>query len=208
MKRRVLLMALMLLGSANAGATDIAGKWGIGAALFNSGFETSLIHGHSNRTAWVFDVSLSGAKSDRTDQTTSQPDLEVSSNSWAIGAGPALRRFFRPESDFSPYGDLFVSGHYQHQHAEATGDPFITSQTINTSIAGVSTGLRFGLEYFTRWHCSIAADTNILQLGWDRVSDKSEALVIGLPPSQANTTDNRYFASFGVAPRLLVRAYF
>lgn len=199
MKGLVLLMALMLLGAANAGATDIAGKWGIGAALFNSGFETSLIHGHSNRTAWVFDVSLSGSTTDRTEQAISLPENKISLNSWGIEAGPALRRFFRPESDFSPYGDLFVSGRYQHTHREDSSP----SQSLNHSIAGVATGLRFGLEYFSRWHCSIAADTDLLQLRWDRTSDEFE-----VPGIHLSTTDNRYAVSFGVAPRLIVRAYF
>ena len=197
---------MLVLGASVAGAEDIKGKWGIGAALFNPGFESSLIRGHSNRTAWVFDVFLSGISDDRTDKATSQLDVEHSTSTWAIGAGPALRRFFRPESDFSPYGDLFVFGNYQHRHdtAAAVGDP-LPLQSSNSSNAGVSTGLRFGLEYFTRWHCSIAAHTDILQLRWDRFNDETEQPGV---PAQSSTHENVYRASFGIAPRLLVRAYF
>lgn len=206
MRRPVLalVLVLMLLGAVNAGATDIAGKWGIGAALFNTGFETSLIRGHSNRTAWVFDVSLNGGSVDRTDkQSTSPDDVKINGNDWGISVGPSLRRFFRPESEFSPYGDLFVAGNYQRQHGESTIGSS-TSTSTNT-LSGVETGLRFGLEYFTRWHFSIAADTDILSLRWDRFSQKQEQQ---LPAVQASATENRYAASFALAPRLLVRAYF
>lgn len=203
MKRLGWVMGLMLGLAGNAGAVDIAGKWGIGATLFNSGVETSLIRGHSDRTAWVFDVGFLVNTSDRTDESTGQPNVTANSDTWRVNAGPGLRRFFRPSSEFSPYADWFVSVSYLHDHGETTAPP---AQTTNESIFGVGTGLAFGLEYFTRWHCSIAADTDVFGLRWDRDSARGESAVI--PGLVVKSTQNRFVTTLGIAPRLVVRAYF
>src|SRR5262245_51581645 len=111
MKTGMTVVAALVLLAAKAGATDIAGKWGIGASLFNSGIETSLIHGHSERTAWTLSFLLNGRSSDLS-LTLISPveitDQNRNSNTWRIGARPSIRRFTRPSSDFSPYGDWFA----------------------------------------------------------------------------------------------------
>jgi hypothetical protein len=201
MKSAMAVMAavtVLLLAAASAGATDIAGKWGIGASLFDSGFETSLIHGHSDRTAWVFDVSFAGTARDLAFESSLTPQRNGNTNNWVIAAGPALRRYTRPSSEFSPYGDVFASFEYQGAHRGGS-----TTLPRTDKRVGVATGFAFGLEYFTRRHFSIAADTNVLTLRWDRLT--SHANVFGLIQ---DSTQDSWAAAAVLEPRLVVRAYF
>jgi hypothetical protein len=190
-------MAGLLLAAANAGATDIAGKWGIGASLFDSGFETSLIHGHSDRTAWLFDVSFRGSAQDFAFESNLAPQINSNASDWVLAAGPALRRFTRPSSEFSPYGDLFASFEYSGIHR---GPP--SSRTFKR--VGVATGLAFGLEYFTRRHFSIAVDTSVLTLRWNRLTIHATSL----SGAFRDATEDLYTASAALEPHLVVRAYF
>jgi hypothetical protein len=189
----------LLLAAASAGATDIAGKWGIGASLFNSGFETSLIHGHSDRTAWVFDVFFRGTARDLAFESGLGSQINSNANNWTIAAGPALRRFTRPSSEFSPYGDVFASFNYGRIHRG--GDAFLPR---TDKVVGVETGLAFGLEYFTRRHFSIAADTNVLTLRWNRLTSHA----IGLFGQTRDVTQDGWAAVAAIEPRLVLRAYF
>jgi len=197
MRRTIAVLLGLVLGAANAGATDIAGKWGIGASVFSGGVETSLIHGHSDRTAWVFDVAFRGRNFDRTIELVPGPELTGNLNNWSVIAGPSLRRYTRPASEFSPYGDVFVSFDYAGDHLGYLG----FSGTAKR--AGLSTGLAFGLEYFTRWHCSFSAHTSVLTLGWDR-----QTFELGGFGLVRKTTADVFSASAGLAPRVEVRAYF
>jgi len=202
MKSATAAMAAMtglLLAATNARATDIAGKWGIGASVFNSGFETSLIHGHSERTAWVFDVTFKGDARDLAFESNLGPQRDGNANNWGIAAGPALRRFTRPSSEFSPYGDVFASFEYASSHRGGVAVPQTDKRT------GVVTGLAFGLEYFTRRHFSIAVDTNLLTLRWDRLTTSQGFSASVLVQS---STENRWAAVAGLEPRLVLRAYF
>jgi hypothetical protein len=192
-------MAGLLLAAANAGATDIAGKWGIGASAFDSGFETSLIHGHSDRTAWVFDVSFKGTARDLAFESNLGSQIDGNANNWTIVAGPALRRFTRPSSEFSPYGDVFASFDYGRIHRG--GGAFLPR---TDKVVGVETGLAFGLEYFTHRHFSIAADTNVLTLRWNRLTSH----VTGLFGQTRDLTADGWAAVAALEPHLVVRAYF
>src|SRR4249920_891510 len=140
---RVLWMAVvfMLLGF-DAQALEIKGKWGIGAGLFGNGFETSLMRGVSDRSLWALDfqgrqvsqhldTTLPGALDHRTD--------------WLVQAGPRYRRFFRPASSFSPYGDLFAAGFYRSSNQ--TGESIEAESTT----WGAELGLAFRVEYQTPW---------------------------------------------------------
>jgi hypothetical protein len=195
----VVAMTGLLLAATNAGATDLAGKWGIGASVFSSGFETSLIHGHSDRTAWVFDVTFKGEARDLAFELNLEPERDGNANNWGIAAGPALRRFTRPSSEFSPYGDVFASFEYASSHRGGVAVPQTDKRT------GVVTGLAFGLEYFTRRHFSIAVDTDLLTLRWDRLTTSRG---YSAPGQVESSTEDRWGAVAGLAPRLVLRAYF
>jgi hypothetical protein len=193
MKRVVPVLALLLCAP-SAWATDIDGKWGIGAGLFNGGSEISLIRGHSERTAYVFDVQLAGDVEDNKLNYGAGPDQQSNQNSWSVGFGPRLRRFTRPSSEFSPYWDLFMSTNYTRSHA--SGDR-------NGHRWGLATGVGFGLEYFTPWHCSIAAHSGFARLAWDQYHSES-----GTAPNTFGIDQRNFSVGIGIAPTLYVRAYF
>lgn len=189
------LCVMMLAGTSVAGAVDIKDKWGIGAGVFNSPAEASLIRGHSNRTAWVFDLSFGGSVVDSKDEYPGSGTVsEYNSNDWRVVAGPRFRRFLRPSSEFSPYWDLFLSASFGRSHR---------SGPVNRTSVGLGSGAGFGLEYYTPWHFSIAAHTDVFEIRWDRSRRRA-----GLPPYENVETDRLYGGSFGLDPRLYLRAYF
>ena len=202
MTRAIVVLVAMLLGAPNAAATDINDKWGIGASVFNSSVETTLIRGVSDRTAWVLGLTFRGSNADRTTQVSCPiceiPPEEGNANLVQIDAGPALRRFTRPASEFSPYGDLFVSFGYGRSR-NGTGGSSLTDERV-----GAGAGLAFGLEYFTRWHFSLAAHTDVLTAHWDR----STFRFVGSLGAVNHTTIDRFVAQASLAPRLVLRAYF
>lgn len=193
----VVLCGVALILAGEAGASDIKGKWGIGAGLFNNYGEVSLIQGHSERTAYVFDLSFGGRSSNYLlgEGGPVPSQTEGNSNDWRVNAGPRLRRFTRPSSEFSPYWDVYLATNYGRAHS--------SGGQRNISTFGVSTGLGFGLEYFTRWHCSAAAHTDVLRIGWTRYHSRS-----GAAPYVSEYDARDGSASFGISPTLFVRAYF
>jgi len=183
-------------GRAGASPADIRGKWGIGAGVFGSETETSVIRGRSERSAWVVNLSFGGEAVDsRADGTPLPGPYEGNYNSWRVAAGPRLRRFTRPASDLSPYWDLFLASGYSRTHSSVG--------RRNSTAVNVVSGLGFGLEYFTRWHWSVAADTRVLEVRWDRFRSTE-----GVEPLVLRHTDHRYSTSFGLSPRLFARGYF
>jgi len=203
MKTGMAVAAGLILLAANAGATDIAGKWGIGAAFLNSGFETSLIHGHSERTAWTLSLRFSGRSADPSlEAALGNPPLpttarKFNTDTWQIGARPSLRRFTRPTSEFSPYGDVFAFFGHGRFHSGGGG---VTRTDKNST---VSTGLAFGLEYFTHRHASVAVETDVTTLGWNRLTEGTTG-----PGVNGASTENAFFVDARLSPRLVLRAYF
>jgi hypothetical protein len=199
MKTAMAVIVCMVLGAASAGATDIAGKWGIGAAVFNGGGEISLIRGHSARSAWLFDVSIA-QRSDQTtaESTPSATNETIDLNSVRFLAGPGYRRFTRPNDAFSPYWDIRVRGSYAHAHRSSS-----TQETTSRTDSGAEGEFSFGLEYFTSWHFSIAAHTGLAQLTWIHSTTEDAT-----PFSSAQRTTDSVSSEIGLSPVLYVRAYF
>ncbi|MBI1798039.1 MAG: hypothetical protein HYR74_13440 [Candidatus Eisenbacteria bacterium] len=191
----VMVVVAVIGGVRTASAVDIEGKWGIGAGLFTGGGEASLIRGHSNRTAYVFDVRASGATDGESIRLSGLPAVGGNSNQWLVGAGPTLRHFMRPEADLSPYGDVFVTGTYSHRH-DSTGPR-------NVHQWAVSTGVAFGVEYFTRWHCSVAAHSGLFRVTYADLKED-----IGTAPGLESVTDTRWSFDLGISPMLFARVYF
>ena len=194
MKTMVAVVVLMVLGASSAAAGDIQGKWGIGAGVIGHTGEVSLIHGHSARSAWVFDVAVSGhdVNSRRTFvvPVPFPPTSSGNRNDFSILAGPGYRRFTRPAEEFSPYWDIHLRGSYAHEHSSGSG---------NGKTYGANGEFAFGLEYFTHWHFSVAAHTSLVTLAWSHLSEHS---------SFAEGTDNTASASIGISPSIFVRGYF
>ncbi len=189
MKTLAAVFALMLIAGA-AQAVDIQGKWGIGAVLFNGrGTETSLIRGHSNRTAWLLDVSV--------DQFESTGQGGGVFDQVRAAAGPRLRRYTRPAEDFSPYWDLWTSGLYEKSQ----------DGTIKEWGAGVAGGVSMGLEYFTRWHFSVAVHSDLASGSWLERHYKVLSPYVYLLGTHATTTHFQT-ATLGLRPQLVLRAWF
>ena len=70
-----------------------------------------------------------------------------------------------------------------------------------TTIVGANAGLELGLEYFTRWHFSVAIHSSGASASWGRSRDsiRGDELV-------ARSTSTS--ASIGISPVLFVRGYF
>jgi len=196
--RGLTVVALSLL-TRDAFATDVAGKWGLGAGFGNNATEVSLIHGRSARSAWVFDAQFS-AEDFTTHSTTSNPLFtggDAGGSAIALEAGPGLRMFTNPDGDFSPYWDVFVHGDYFHEHDDA-------NDSVRQERYGADIGMAIGAEYFTKWHCSIAAHTGLFTARWEHTSQKQNIPLL-VDVSQDGHTES---FDFGVSPRLFVRAYF
>jgi hypothetical protein len=194
MKKAGAVVALLLLGASSAGAVDIQGKWGIGAGVFGGGGEVSLIRGRSERSAWLLELQLSGDNSNRRSEF-SDPAVAPSrsnQNFFAISGGPGLRRFTRPEAEFSPYYDLSLRGTYDRSHF---------SVFENRTNVGAGARFSFGLEYFTRWHFSVAAHSSVANLGWRH----SRMTYQG---ARAVDRSSGFSADVALRPALFVRAYF
>jgi hypothetical protein len=173
-------------------AADVAGKWGVGAGVFAGGGEVSLIRGHSQRTAWLFEVQVSGNSENYEAETITLGGVvssDYNRNSLSVGVGPGLRRYTRPSSEFSPYFDVSIGGVYRRFH-----------ESGSTSNAwGASAAFDFGLEYFTKWGFSVAAHTPVTTVSWVRDKRVDGNFV---------QRSSEIRADVGVRPSLFVRGYF
>jgi len=189
MKRWLALATCVLLAAADAGAADIAGKWGIGAAVFNGG-EVSLIRGHSARTAWLFDVGMQ----------QESVEAEGHDDIVAVFAGPGVRRFARPGDSFSPYWDVRVRGGYLQAHDRG---PSAFGSFTNTTTSWAATGqFGFGLEYFTSWHFSVAVHSDLAQVSYEH---RTETLTSTFT---RRTSQNSVASAIRLSPALYARVYF
>lgn len=196
--RTIAVVCMMLLvGASGAGAADIKGKWGIGAGVFGGGGEVSLIRGKSERSAWLFDVfSTQRYESAELEVIPPVPTSDQTRRSFSIVAGPGYRRFTRPTEEFSPYWDVRARATYgRTSTSSGVGD-------LRTDV-GLRGDLSIGLEYFTRWHFSVAAHTGIAQLGWVRSVTRQTGTV-----QELKVTQNSETLSLGLSPALFIRGYF
>jgi hypothetical protein len=197
MKTIGVVCMLMILGASGASAVDIKGKWGIGAGVFGGGGEVSLIRGKSERSAWLFDVFAS-QKYVTTDveQTPPVPRPTVTRRSFSVLAGPGYRRFTRPTGEFSPYWDVRARGSYSRASNTSS------SAEMRTDV-GLRADLSIGLEYFTRWHFSVAAHSGLAQVVWNHTVVRQT-----LSGTEIKGVDNGETVSVGLSPILFVRGYF
>ena len=198
-KRWLVVMATLLVCAQSAWAVDIKGKWGVGAGLFNRGEEISLIRGHSERTAWLLDARVYQREVATRAEVTG-PDLfpfapRASSEVW-VQVGPGLRRYVRANEDFSPYWGASVHSLYSRRH-DASGNSFTQAEV------GAGAEFNFGVEYFTRWHFSVAAHSGLASLSWTHLDMRQSG-----GGSEIHETGHAQTASFGFSPSLFVRAYF
>jgi hypothetical protein len=201
MKTTMAMVACMVLGATSAGATEIAGKWGIGAAVFGGGGELSLIRGHSARSAWLFDVFISQRSDELKAESIlpSSPTVTQDLGALTFVAGPGFRRFSRPSEAFSPYWDIRVRGSYARSRGETPSTQDIDTRTDS----GVQGEFSFGLEYFTSWHFSVAAHTGLARAAFVHSTQEQAT-----PTFNVRFTDDTVSSSIGLSPVLYVRAYF
>jgi len=193
--RRLFLVVLLLVLAGTAGAIDIKGKWGLGVGVGSgtsnlSVFETALIRGKTERTAWILD--LSGNQYYQDDRIDSTHQFNSMRRAVAISAGPRVRRFTRPQANLSPYWD--VSLHYNFQSD--------VGQTLGSYSSGGEGGIAGGVEYFTPWHFTLAAHTNIFSLSINR----SWTRVGGVKSVVSHGWEER--ANLSISPQLHLRVYF
>ncbi|HTM58026.1 MAG TPA: hypothetical protein VL123_06395 [Candidatus Udaeobacter sp.] len=201
MRHSIVAVLAMMMGFASAAqAVDVDGKWGVGAGLGNNFTDVTLIHGRSPSSAWLFDAELEqneGSDKFHQENPFFSSDQTVNHNFWAVDAGPGLRHYTRASADFSPYWDLFVHGMYEHEHIFITGSQDLT-------IYGAEAGAAIGLEYFTRWHFSVAAHTDVVTGQWlYRKQTENEGF-----GNSIRLTGHQQTASVGISPRLFARVYF
>ena len=208
--RRPLLIVLVLLACAtNTRAAEIDGKWGLGVGaggVLGTNPEFSIFHGHSKTTGWLLDFRLSGYdvgyKESYVFGDTLPPIPSQSSNrnEMSLFAGPRIRRFTRPDAEFSPYVDFFLHGTYSRLHAW-TG--YGGGLHRNSTRSGVAGGIALGAEYFTHWHFSVAAHSDLAQLSWAHFRDEDGSASVSRVLAGHETT-----ASFSVQPTMVLRVYF
>ena len=195
----IMLLGMMLMASA-AGAADIAGKWGLSAGLGNGATEISLIRGHSASTAWILDARIDQFEAS-TEVSSSFPGsppttATVNNNRGTVSLGPRLRRYTHPESDFSPYWDVFLHGEYAKFH-----DASFVRRDFEQ--IGADLGFSIGAEYFTRWHCSVAAHSGLFDVRYARIKGTQTGF-LGNESSKGHVQS----ASLVFAPQLFLRTYF
>jgi len=172
---------------------DIKGKWGIGAGLFNRASEASMLYGHSNRTAWLFTLGLHQAEAGY-NATPVGPFVPPQVRTLrSVQGGPGLRVFTRPDADFSPYLDVFAQCSWSKEETTPSG---------HTDIWGTRAGISFGLEYFTDWHFSVAAHSEVFALSYSRAHTEDD------PFTGQTVTSHEQRADLSISPGLVLRAYF
>lgn len=199
MKAIAVVCMLMVLGDSSGGAADIKGKWGIGAGVFGGGGEVSLIRGKSERSAWLFDVGINQAYESTHQEVTPAPGFPLGSTTGrglSLQIGPGYRRFTRPTEQFSPYWDVRVRGLYSRASIS-------TSNGFTFTDAGAVADFSMGLEYFTKWHFSVAAHTGLARARVIHSVNKQTD-----PLAEARTIRNAQTFSTGLSPALFVRGYF
>ena len=201
--RTIVAVCVMMasLGIPVAGAADIEGRWGLGAGVSAGGLRVSLIRGTSERSAWLFDVSISQEDFSRDRQSSTDPVLPsfADLDSWRVSVGPGYRRFLRPGAGFSPYWDVEVNGLYSRVHTSLI-QGLLSSNT--ETAAGVAGRFAFGLEYFFRQHLSVAAHGTVAELAWRHTSrDFSH------PAFRFSTTGHVVSSSIGLNPVIFLRGY-
>jgi hypothetical protein len=184
--RRVFLVVLLLALAGTAQAIDIKGKWGLGVGIGPakwrlSEIETSLIRGKTERTAWILDL-----KADQTYSGSSEPSVQVARYA-NLSFGPRIRRFTRPKERLSPYWDV-----YAHTVAFNSSPPI---SGFYNRMAGVESGLAGGVEYFTPWHFTLAAHTDLFTVEVVRLWS----------PGFVMWTES---ATLQISPALQLRVYF
>ena len=188
--RRLFLVVLLLALAGTSQAIDIKGKWGLGVgtgSFIGSSAEASLIRGKTERTAWILDMQF-GQSYEFTRDTTAY--YSYKQQSYNLELGPRFRRFTRPRADLSPYGDFYL--HYQG---------IMSGTTLNgTTGVGFKSGLAGGVEYFTPWHFTLAAQTRILEVSalWSWVEVNEKITKRGISEQ----------VKFGLQPGLQLRVYF
>ena len=200
MKTTIAIMGAMLLAASAAEAVDIQGKWGIGASVIDRGGEISLIRGHSERSAWLFDLRLSQQSLFAQTDPSSLPSLAPTTTSRdqiTVSAGPGYRRYARAAEGFSPYWDTSAHAVYARLHDRRGPDAFTIRQL------GAEGVVSFGLEYFTRWHFSVAAHSRLVSFAWTHDRSRQDRGT-GLIRSSGHTEQ----ASIGLSPAIFVRGYF
>jgi hypothetical protein len=195
-------LAMLALGVAPALALDIQGKWGFGVgAGFASSPDFSLIRGRSQSSAWLLNLGLSGSNQTGESSSTTSGSLPQNQNTVSFGVGPGLRKLLRPAAEFSPYIDVFADVRYDHNH-NYSGGTFGFNRNDRT-IWGTSVGLAVGGEYFTRWHFSLAAHTDVANVGWTWIDLTNETL-----GNQQEMHTNGVYGGLGFSPKLILRVYF
>jgi len=183
--RRLFLVVLLFALAGASWAIDIKGKWGLGVGIGPSKWrlseiEASLIRGKTERTALILDL--------KADQTYSESKYPFQVARYAnLSFGPRIRRFTRPKERLSPYWDV-----YAHAVAFNSSPPL---SGLYNRMAGVESGLAGGVEYFTPWHFTLAAHTDLFTVEVDRLWS----------PGFVMWTET---ATLQVSPALQLRVYF
>ena len=206
MRSSVTLLALAL-SATTAWAGAIEGKWGLGvdSGVFRSdGVHGALIFGRSARTAWLLDVKAEEnvRDVDGFEGGIYLPGIASAefSQSVVVEIGPRFRRFTRPEADWSPYWDLFAAA----THANTRYSTPVSSND-RFSTGGVL-GLGLGVEYFTPWHFSVAAHSDVLEARYARIRARTNSQNFFLGSSSG--TGYQHSVNAGLSPAIELRAYF
>ncbi len=207
---RTAVVALALgLWATTGWAGDNQGKWGLGvdSGLFRSGgVHGALIHRRSTRTAWLLDVraeehvlDTDGSGSGLIFSPFSPPVASGEfSQTVQVEIGPRFRRFTRPDANWSPYWDLFAAATHsnsRYSSGSTTADYFST---------GGAAGAGIGVEYFTPWHFSVAAHSDLLEARYARVRSRGNDSFLG--PRSASGHEQS--VNTVLNPAVELRAYF
>ena len=213
MRRLLVVLAVLFCWAPSAHAIDIDGKWGLGVGakgVVGTDPEFSIFHGHSKTTGWLMDFRLSGADGATSGTSafsdsglTSTEKTNSNSNILSLSAGPRVRRFMRPNSDFSPYLDLFTHGMFSRSHRWDIGGSRDTRSGY-----GFDCGVAIGGEYFTRWHFSVAAHSSLATLAWSHTHDEREQKYFNGVSIVDKSSGHDASASFVLSPVLFLRTYF
>jgi len=147
-----------------------------------------LIRGKTERTAWILDLQFRQKYFEQKSDTSSRPgwlgrDLN-------LDAGPRFRRFTRPQAKLSPYWDVYA--HIVSNSTSSNPEEYHRD-------AGAAFGFAGGVEYFTPWHFTLAAHTNVFSIearrGWVKAY-------------QTKFSNFREEVGFSFKPQMQLRVYF
>ena len=168
---------------------------GLGVGVFNYRSDVSILKALSNRTALLVEVGINQAEFSSSNESGTPLLVPRSGSGAAIELGPRLRRFTRPNEEFSPYVDAFIRGSFSH----STSDGSTQREAWGTRV-----GVGFGVEYFLDgWHSSLAAHTEVLTFSYEH----ERTTVSNVPvPSESSGFTQR--TSLSISPGLVLRVYF